>query len=76
LAPDLLGEGLDEPAVCRTPPDQGLADRWRRRECLRNGQRPLLIVALEVGALPERDEHEADEGARQEDPDHAGQDAG
>ncbi len=74
VAADLLGQGLDQPAVGGAPSRQRLTDRGHRREGLGDGERPLLVVVFKLGALAEGDEREADQCAGQEDRDHAGQD--
>ena len=74
LVSDLLGERLDQAAVGRAGSDERFADRRRRGECLCDGERPLLVLVLELGALAQGDEREADQGAGEEDRDHADQD--
>jgi len=71
---DLFGEALDEPAVGGGPPRQRLPDRRRRRECLGDGERPLLVLALQVRPLVERRQRKPHECARDQDPDDARQD--
>ena len=74
LVSNLLGERLDQAAARWAGSDECFADRWRRGECLCYVECPLLVVALELGALAQGDEREADQCAGEEDRDHADQD--
>jgi hypothetical protein len=76
FVPHLVRERLDEPAVGRGGAGNPVADRWYGGKRLGHRQRSLAVIALELRALVERDQHESHNGAGEQDPDHTGQDPG